>query len=99
MIIYQHRQTVVASSGSTSSLTLKIVGGLCRQLLVTSNTATTVFKVNITDDNDLKIMDYGYYTGTLNDQTLYTPMAGKYSINITNASPDDTFKVYVAVEE
>lgn len=43
-------------------------------------------------------MDYGVQTGEMNDITSM-PMAGKYTFNITNASPDDTFKVYFAVEE
>lgn len=63
-----------------------------------ANTSSTVFRANLTDENSLKVMDYGLQTGEMNDITSM-PMAGKYTFNITNASPDDTFKVYFAVEE
>jgi len=43
-------------------------------------------------------MDYGLNTGEFNDVTAF-PMAGRYTFNITNASPDDTFSIYFAVEE
>lgn len=99
MTIYQHRKTITASSGSTSTTTLKVVGGLCRQFIVAANTSTTVFQVNVTDYKNLRVLDYGYHTGTLNDQQMFVPMDGEYSINITNASPDDTFSVYIGVQE
>jgi hypothetical protein len=99
MRIYQHRDTVTASAGSTSSVSMKIVGGLCRQFAVIANTASTVFKANLVDYKEFPILDYGFHTGTLNDYQLYVPVDGAYTINITNASPDDTFKIYMGVQE
>lgn len=98
MTIYQHRTSMTTSSGSTSSTSLRIRGGLCRQLLIVANTATTVFRVNIVDGNSYTIENYGFSTGELNEKTAI-PMAGTYTINITNASPDDTFKILLGVEE
>lgn len=99
MIIYQHRATVVASSGSTSSVTLRVMGGICRHALVLPNTATTVFRANLVDSNDLTVLNWGFHRGELNDQTIQLPMAGSYTVNVTNASPDDTFRVLLSVEE
>jgi len=99
MRIYQHRATVIAESGSTSSESMRIVGGLCRQFAIKANTATTVFKANLVDSKNFTILDYGFHTGTLNDYQLYVPMDGAYTINLTNASADDTFRVYMGVQE
>ena len=98
MTIYQYRATVATAGGSTSSTSLNIPGGICRQVIVQANTSTTVFRANLTDASSLNIMDYGLNTGEFNDVTAI-PMSGRYIFNITNASPDDTFKVYFAVEE
>lgn len=98
MRIHQHRATVVASSGSTSSTSLDIAGGVCRQVFIVANTSSTTFIATITDDKNLELMRYSLQTGQLNDITAF-PMSGKYTVNITNASPDDTFKIYFAVEE
>lgn len=98
MTIYQHRATITASGGTTSSTTLKVRGGLCRQVLIIANTATTVFQPFITDESGLEVSRYGLQTGELSDITSI-PMAGQYTINITNASPDDTFKIMLGIEE
>lgn len=74
------------------------MNGICRHVIVQANTATTIFRANLTDGNSLNVMDYGYQTGEMNDITAF-PMAGRYVFNITNASPDDTFRIYFAVEE
>ena len=100
MTVYQFRATVTTASGSTSSTSLNVRGGVCRQVVVQALTGptTTVFRANLTDDSSLNVMDYGVQTGEMNDITAF-PMAGRYTFNITNASPDDTFKIYFAVEE
>lgn len=98
MTIYQFRDTITTASGSRGSTSLNVRGGVCRQVLVIANTSTTVFMANLTDQNSLNVMDYGVQTGQMNDVTAI-PMAGQYTFNITNASPDDTFRIYFAVEE
>lgn len=98
MTIYPFRTSVTTAGGSTSSTSLKVSGGICRQVIVQANTASTIFQANLTDENGLKVMDYGVQTGEMNDVTAF-PMAGSYIFNITNASPDDTFKLYFSVEE
>ena len=98
MRIYEHRATVVAAGGSTSTVTLNVIGGLCRQLLVRSNTTTTVFRCYLEDSHGLLKRNYGICTGELNDVT-FLPMTGYNKLYITNASPNDTFKVYLGVQE
>lgn len=98
MTIYQYRATITAASGSVSSSSLRVRGGICRQVFIKANTATTTFNTTITDDSSLEVMRYSAQTGEFNDITSF-PMAGTYTVNITNASADDTFSVYFGVEE
>ena len=59
--------------------------------------------MNITETGGIKVLDYGYHTGELNDTgasgALPLPMLGNYNINITNASPDDTFDIRLILQE
>lgn len=99
MTIYEHRTTMVVSAGSISSTTLNILGGLARQFLLRSNTATTVFRAQLEDSNGLVRSNYDFHTGELNDTSLSLPVAGAWTIRITNVSPADTFNVLLAVQE
>lgn len=99
MLIYQHRATVVAASGSTSTATLKVFGGLLRQVLVTANTASTVFRANLVDENSVTVENWGFSTGQLREDAIALPVAGTYTLNITNASPNDTFTILLGVQE
>ena len=98
MTIYQFRSSVTTSAGATSATSLKVPGGICRQVLISASTNTTVFLSYIVDDKGIEVSRYGQQTGELNDITAF-PMSGAYTVYITNASPDDTFSLYFAVEE
>jgi len=63
-----------------------------------ANTASTTFISYIEDDKALEVMRYSMQVGELNDITAF-PVSGEYTIYITNASPDDTFRLYMGVEE
>lgn len=103
MQIYRHETSQTISGGSVSSTTLNIRGGLCRQVLVRSNTSTTVFRVSVEESGGISVLQYGYHQGELNDTgekgALPLPMAGRYLITITNASVTDTFNVRLVVQE
>ena len=99
MTIYEHTTSLTTASGSVNSTTLRVMGGLCRQILVRANTSTTVFRFDMQDDNSVTRLNFGFHTGELNETDLAFPMVGKYTLRVTNASPDDTFRILVAVEE
>mgnify|MGYP001594947111 CR=1 FL=1 len=99
MTIYEHRATVTSVSGTVASSTLFIPGGLCRQVLIRANTATTLFSANLTDQNGTIRRHYGFHRGEINDMDMAFAVAGSYAITITNASPNDTFAVVFSVQE
>ena len=99
MTIYEYRTTMVVSAGSISAVTLNILGGLGRQFLLRANTASTVFRAQLEDSNGLVRSSYDFHTGELNDDKLSLPMAGAWTIRITNVSPADTFSVFLGVQE
>jgi len=99
MTIYKHRATVTASAGSVGSSTLNILGGLCRQVLIQANATTTTFRADITDENSVVIRRWAYHKGELNDSELALPLSGAVTVNITNASANDTFTLLLSVEE
>lgn len=78
-------------------------GGLLRHVLIRANTATTVFRANIAEDGGEVLLNYDFHQGEINDSgkagVLPLPVLGRYTVNITNASPDDTFQIRFVVQE
>ena len=99
-MIYQHRATVTTAAGSTNTLTLNVKSGLCEQLLIRAQTSlATVFRADLTDANNIIVKNYAYHEGEINDIHPGIPVAGTYTVNITNASVAETFYVLFAVDE
>lgn len=90
---------MTVSGASFSSASLRIPGGLLRYLLVRANTTTTIFQTTLADTNGTVRMTYDYHEGEIVDNSLILPVVGSYTVNITNASQNDIFKVVLAVQE
>ena len=100
MTIYEHKATLTTSAGSVGSTTLRIPGGIAHYFLVRSNTANTTFRADLTDEDGVIRVNYGYHVGELRDDLMEYPITGVYTVNITNAGPNnDTFKVILSVQE
>lgn len=103
MTVYEFVGSSTTVGGSVSSTTLTIQGGLLRQVLIQANTATTLFRANLQDSRGRTRLNYAYHNGEINDTgktgALPLPVAGVYTINITNASPDDMFQIVLGVQE
>ena len=99
MRIYEHKTTMAVTVGSTATTTLNIIGGLLRQVLVTANTATTVFRANLVDENGDNRVDWGFNTGQLNELGTAIPVVNRITLNITNVSPNDTFVIKMGIQE
>lgn len=98
MNFYKLATSMLISGGSSSLVTLNIVGGLCRQTIIKAQTDSTVFKFNIVDDDSVTIRNYGIHKGELNDTQDY-PLEGVNTLNITNVSATDTFDIKLMVRE
>ena len=102
MTIYEAKATLATVSGSVARTTLRIPGGLARYFLVRALTSptTTTFRANLTDEDGIIRINYGYHVGELRDDTMEYPLTGVYTINVTNAGPsDDTFRIILGVQE
>lgn len=100
MTIYEHRTDVTTASGSVASISLRMPGGILRDVLVRANTSSScIFAFNLTDENGVVRQNYAFHRGELHDTQIQLPVTGKYTANITNASPDDTFTLILAVQE
>lgn len=99
MTVYEANTTLTVSGGSANALTLRIPGGMANYLLIRANTSTTVFRADLTDENSIIRLNYDFHTTEIVDDKLNFPMTGRYTINITNASPNDTFRIILAVAE
>lgn len=100
MRIYEFKTSLTVSGGSASTVTLSVIGGLLRSVYVRANTSTTVFRAYMNDEDGLNRIDYGFSTGMLNDYTIAYPMVNRYTLNITNANPNnDTFSIRLGVQE
>lgn len=103
MNIYTHTTSQTTVGGTVSSTTLNVRGGLLRQVLIRANTATTMFKVDITEQSGITVLNYAFHNGEINDTgstgALPLPMSGYYNLNITNASPNDTFNIRLVLQE
>ena len=98
-MIYEFKTSLTVSGGSASTVTLNIIHGLLRSVFVKANTDTTVFRFNLKDEDNLPRQDYGFSTGMLNDNLIQYPITGRYTVSITNASPNDTFAIRLGIEE
>ena len=99
MVIYEHKTLLPTASGSVNSTTLRIPGGLAKYLLIRANTSTTVFRANLNDEDGITRLNYGYHQGEIRDDTLEYPLTGTYTLQVTNASPNDTFRIILSVQE
>jgi len=97
-MIYKYKNSVTCAAGSGSVNTNPIIGGLCREILVSPATATTTYRVNIVDEDSLTIKSYDYKKGLYIDIAPFIAY-GIYTINITNSSANELFTIRMMVQE
>jgi hypothetical protein len=89
---------MTVSGGSSTFSSLNNIGGICRQVFISAQTNTTIFKMSIVNDDDLTVRQYALHTGEINDLEEF-PIYGVNNINITNVSNTDTFDVLLLIQE
>ena len=102
MNIYAIDISQTASSGTWSTNTLKIAGGILRNILVKAATSTTTFDFKIIDEKDNIIYDTSRNektaTGILDD-SVRIAMKGKYTLTVYNSSADELFTGRLMIQE
>ena len=99
MTIYEFTTSLTVQGGSSNAVSHNIVGGLCKYVLIRANTDTTVFRADLKDDNGIVRLNYDFHQGEIVDDKISFPITGKYTVDITNSSPNDTFRAIIAVQE
>ena len=96
-MVYKYRDTITVAAGSGSGNTVS-VHGICRRFYIEPTTATTIYKVNVTDDDSDTIKNYEWKQGTYQDFTPFI-MQGINTINITNSTANENFVIKLYIEE
>jgi len=99
MTIYELNTTVTVQGGSNNAVSHSIVGGRCQYILIRANTDTTIFRASLQDEDGIVRLNYDFHQGEIVDEKISIPMTGKYTVNITNSSPNDTFRIILSVPE
>lgn len=99
-LILQIQPTGVATTGgSWQENTLKISGGYLKEIYVKATTTTTTFDFDLVDSKDRVIYDENGNYGLLQQVEREICLKGIYTMRIANASANEPFEVYSAVDE
>ena len=88
------KRTLTASSGSASETFT--TQGICYQIIVKPETASTQYDIQLIDFNSLVVYKRASEVGTLNDLTSL-PLSGTYTVSIDNSTVDEDFIILVMV--
>lgn len=89
--------TITTVSG-TVAVNSPFMRGITRLVYAKAATATTTFDFKITDAKSRIVKQYTTEEGTLRDFNILA-LQGKYTLTIENASNDETFDVYLMIQE
>jgi len=103
-MVYNFKTTITVSAGSGAANTLDIgKGGECSLFHVAPTTATTIYKINITDADGIIIYDpVKFFKGTrriIDKIADAVTMYGICTINITDSSVNEDFVVKMLIKE
>ena len=100
MTVYEHKTSIQVAGGSNNTISLRVMGGIWGYIMVRPNTSTTLFRVNVQNDDNDVIRNYGFTRTEIMDDTVKIPVSGRYRITVTNASvADETFRILFSVSE
>lgn len=99
MDIHVEKHTISTASGSGSSNTNPIIGGICRQLFVSAGTSGTSFRFDLSDEDTLYVRNYDFHRGEINDDKWPFPVRGRYTLRVTDASADGNFTIRMLIQQ
>jgi len=89
---------VSTSGGNWHTTTTSKFNGLLRQIIIRANSESNCFDFYIKDENDISIFGREDVDGELNEQVCL-PVKGPHTLTIINATSDEAFTVYLAIQE
>ena len=98
MIIHPELLTGTTASGALSVNTKEALMGVCREIIVTPATLSTVYNLAITDANSQRVFYSASITGIFAEEVAL-PFRGIYTVAISSATRDEIFKISLVVEE
>ena len=98
MIIHTEYLTGTTASGALSVNTKEAMMGVCREIIVTPATLSTVYNLSITDANSQRIFYSASITGIFAEEVAF-PIRGILTVALSSATRDEAFKISVVIEE
>ena len=98
MTIYKEYKIGTASTGTWSDNTGRFHGDALLHVVVQAATGTTTFDFSLVNDDSVTVKTWNRNTGELNEE-VYIPLRGIYTMQISNASADEEFKILLMVDE
>jgi len=98
-MVYKYKNTITTVAGASSGNTVPL-HGICHYIYIEPTTATTTYRVSITDDDDNVVKNYDnkYFKGVMRDFTQFI-VQGIYTVSISNATANEDFVIKILVRE
>ena len=90
MVIHSENMTGSTSSGALSTNTVAALQGIAREIIISPATSTTVYDLQITNDNSLDVFISTSLTGDFIEEVAL-PFRVIYTVAISNATKDEVF--------
>lgn len=101
MSINVHREVPINVStvnGRWSSATVSKLNGLLRHIVVISASESTIFDFYMVDTHGVRIFRREDVDGEINEEVAF-PVHDRYSLYIENATADESFTIYLGIQE
>lgn len=97
LFFYKFSKNVITSGGVSETSTTKI-RGILMHIIIRANSDDTTFDFQLYDDDSVVIFERNDVDGGINEQVMI-PVEGEYTLSITQASANETFRIYFMIRE
>ena len=98
MLIHKEPLSGTTSSGALSVSTSNFRGVECHMIYVAPATASTIYNISITDEDNLIVFEELDVEGSLK-RSVEIPMRGAYTVAIAVSSVDELFTMALGIVE
>ncbi len=97
-LLFNRKYYELMASGSNILQNTEVVRGFIRHIIVQSTTSTTLFDFSVSDGSSLELYERESIEGELNE-TVTIPVSSSLVLRVGNATADEVFKIYLAIQE